>query len=155
MDRIGREIERELGRFAGQPSGQLAAIVEGWSAAVGETIAVNAWPARVARDGTLQVHTSSSTWAFELGQLSTDVLGRLREKLGESAPKAIRFAPGHLPEAAPEPGAQTAAKVPAPGPKETARAAELAAAIEDEELREKVARAAALSLANAASAGGF
>ena len=45
-------------------------------------VAANAWPARIARDGTLHVNTSSSAWAFELGQLAPTILERLSEKLG-------------------------------------------------------------------------
>ena len=75
-------------------------IVAAWPAAVGEEVVRNAWPARIARDGTLHVHTSSSVWAFELGQLAPRILERLAAELGEHAPTALRFAPGHLPEAA-------------------------------------------------------
>ena len=35
-------------------------------------IAANAWPARIARDGTLHVATSSSAWAFELTPEATN-----------------------------------------------------------------------------------
>ena len=72
-------------------------LLEAWPGAVGEMVAANAWPARIARDGTLHVNTSSSTWAFELAQLAPTIAERLRQELGESAPKALRFAVGHLP----------------------------------------------------------
>ena len=75
-------------------------VLAAWPEAVGPMVAANAWPARIARDGTLHVNTSSSAWAFELGQLAPEILERLSEKLGESAPKALRFAVGHLPEPA-------------------------------------------------------
>ena len=68
MERIGEDVERQLGRFDG--GGAMPRIVAAWPAAVGDEVARNAWPARVARDGTLHVHTSSSVWAFELGQLA-------------------------------------------------------------------------------------
>src|SRR3712207_8602350 len=42
--------------------------------------------ARVARDGTVHVHTSSSAWAFELTQLE----GRVREALADAAPPRDR-----------------------------------------------------------------
>ncbi len=155
IDRLGPEIERELARFADRPPAQLAAIVAAWPSAVGETIAANAWPARLSRDGTLHVHASSSTWAFELGQLSSELLARLREHAAESAPKAIRFALGHLPEGAVEAADEPKREVPAPGPQEVARAAELSAGIDDEDLRKTVAKAAALSLARGAADRGF
>ena len=66
MDRLGDEVRQELGRFG--PQGDIGRVVEAWPAAVGATIARNAWPARIARDGTLHVATRDSVWAFELGQ---------------------------------------------------------------------------------------
>jgi hypothetical protein len=144
---IGGEVERELGRFG--PAGAMAEIVRAWPDAVGESIARNAWPARVSRDGTLHVNTSSSAWAFELELLGADVLERLRNVLGNDAPGGLRFAPGRLPEpatATPEEGAATAVQ---PSAEDRRRADELAAPIEDENLRELVAKAAAASLAKA------
>ena len=99
MDRVGDDVTRELSRFGAAPG--LAPIVEAWPAAVGEDLARNAWPARLGRDGTLLVHTRSSAWAFELGQLES----RIRDALGTVAPRRLRFAVGLLPE--PSPGAST------------------------------------------------
>ena len=73
-------------------------LVAAWPDAVGETVAANAWPARLARDGTLHVHAASSTWAFELQQLETEIAGRLREAVPEATPARLRFAAGPLPE---------------------------------------------------------
>jgi hypothetical protein len=148
MDRLDPELRRQLGRL-GTPDGDIAALVAAWPAAVGETIARNAWPARLARDGTLHVSTSSATWAFELGRLA----GELRERLGPLAPPAFRFAPGPLPAAGePAPGDPSVpVRPPEPTVEERASAATLAAGIEDAELRELVARAAAASLAKARS----
>ena len=146
MERLGDEVGRQLGRFG--PQGTIADIVVAWPEAVGEAIARNAWPARMARDGTLHVSTSSSTWAFELAHLAPQLLARLRELLHESAPKALKFLPGPIPDS-PAQGGGT--PVPTSGrdptPEERARAAEMSAEIEDEELRKLVARAAAASLA--------
>jgi len=148
MDRIGSEVRRELGRFG--TAGAMTDVVAAWPRAVGETVAANAWPARVARDGTLHVNAASSTWAFELQQLEAEISGRLREALGDAAPPRLRFAPGPLPEAAPESGETT--RRPAPEPTlEHARAAhELAAGIASENLRKTVEKAARMSLASAA-----
>ena len=112
-----------------------------------EQLARNAWPARVARDGTLHVHTSSSAWAFELGQLEA----RIKAALGELAPQGFRFAVGPLPEP-PAATAEEAARTPVePSPEHRLRGDELAAEIVDENLRKVVAKAAALSLAKADS----
>jgi predicted nucleic acid-binding Zn ribbon protein len=146
-DPISEAIQQELSRFG--PESGLGEIVEAWPAAVGPAIAANAWPARVARDGTLHVAASSSAWAFELTQLSSSVLARLRERLGESCPSALRFAVGPLPEAGPAPETSEKRTVPKPNAAHEAEAERIAAAIEDPALREAVAKAAAASLAAA------
>ena len=153
MERLERQLRAELGRF-GPPEGDQAATIAAWPAAVGATLARNAWPARLQRDGTLLVHTVSSTWAFELGRMAADVLERLRVELGEAAPPALRFAPGPVPEAEARPAAERAPTPPSVAPDDRAEAARLAAAVDDEELRALVARAAAASLARARAEGG-
>ena len=145
MERLAGDVDRELARFV--PEAAVGRIVDAWPAAVGDTIARNAWPARFARDGTLHVHTSSSAWAFELTQLAPRVL----EALGDDAPPKLRFAPGPLPEppSTPAPAEPRDSAPVLAEHVEEARA--LVAEIGDEELREKVQRAAALSLARAAA----
>jgi hypothetical protein len=134
--------------------GALAAIVEAWPAAVGDAISRASWPQRIGRDGTLHVATTSAAWAFELGLLADDILSRLREAIPAAAPAALAFAAGPVPAPPAEVPAQTTA-----GPvvdAETRRLAnELTAAMDDAELRETIARAAAASLARTASGGGF
>ena len=152
MDRLSHEVARELSRVGGGPSGGMPRIVETWVDAVGRTIARNAWPARIARDGTLHVATSSSSWAFELQHLEADILRRLRATAAAAAPEKIRFAVGKLPELGLEDRDEDREqRVPRPGPEEIERAAELTAVIDDDELRNLVAKAAAQSLASAAS----
>jgi predicted nucleic acid-binding Zn ribbon protein len=149
MERLGNSLHDELGRLG--PEGGMADLLAAWPDAVGSMVAANAWPARISRDGTLHVNTSSSAWAFELGQLAPTILDRLREKLGESAPRALRFAVGHLPEPSSEELQQGRADVPEPSAEARKRAAELSAGIDDEELRNRVQRAVALGLATARS----
>ena len=146
-DRIGSAVKRELARFG--PSGNLGEIVGAWPNAVGPAIAANAWPARVARDGTLHVATASSPWAFELTQLADEVLARLREQLGDACPSALRFAVGPLPEAGPEDETVQKRTVPTPTAEHGEIAGRLAAPIEDPRLRTAVAKAIAASLAAA------
>jgi hypothetical protein len=150
MDRIDTQIRSELRRF-GPADGDITAIVRVWPTAVGPTVARNAWPARLARDGTLHVHTASSTWAFELGKLAPAILDRLRAELRASPPPALRFVPGPIPEPVAEAPDQEVAGRPEIGAEHRAEAARIAAGIEDEELREYVARAAAASLAGTAA----
>jgi hypothetical protein len=111
-------------------------LIEAWPEAVGPAIARNAWPARIARDGTVHVNTADSVWAFELGQRAAEIAERL------GVPK-LRFAPGPLPEPDPEPSDPP----PAPTVEEDTRAAAIASSIEDEKLRESVQKAVRLSLA--------
>ena len=149
MERLGDSLAQELGRFGS--AGTMPAIVAAWPAAVGADVARNSWPARVARDGVLHVHTSSSAWAFELTQLAAVVLEQLGDALGEDVPRGLRFAPGHLPEP-PEPfDEQPAPPVCEPSQETVLEAQQLASGISDEELRGRVARAAALSLERARS----
>jgi hypothetical protein len=149
IERIGRTLEHELGRFG--PAAGMAELVRAWPGAVGEQIARNAWPARFARDGTLHVATSSSAWAFELAQLESSLLERLREALGKVAPPKLRFAPGPLPESEPDRSAEAAKAPLRPSPEHRAEAERLAAGISDTELRKLVAKAASASLARAVS----
>jgi hypothetical protein len=142
---IGDDVGRELKRFG--PSGAMAEIVRAWPEAVGDAIARNAWPARVARDGTLHVATSSATWAFELGLLAAEILSRLGATLGDDAPTGLRFAPGKLPEPSSPASSDERPAAPTPSPAQRREAERLAAAIDDENLRKVVAKAAAASLA--------
>jgi hypothetical protein len=144
---IGDEVKRELARFG--PAEGMTEIVRAWPAAVGEQIALNAWPARLARDGKLHVATSSSAWAFELAQLESKLLDRLSESLGEHVPTGLRFAPGKLPELPSQGGPTSPRSVGKPTQSDLETAAELAAGIDDESLRKIVAKAAAASLARA------
>jgi hypothetical protein len=134
LQRIGDDLKRELARFG--PQAGMPELVDRWPAAVGETIARFAWPARIARDGTLHVHTADSTWAFELGHRSAEIAQRV-------GVAKIRFAPGPLPE----PSQERLETAVVPTAEDDARAAEIAAPIDDENLRESVQKAVRLSLA--------
>jgi hypothetical protein len=115
----------------------MAELVELWPEAVGEAIARNAWPARIARDGTVHINTADSVWAFELGQKAAEIAGKL-------GVEKVRFAAGPLPEADEE------AAVPNPietSPEDEERARAIASTITDEKLRESVQKAVSLSLA--------
>jgi hypothetical protein len=148
MDRIGGAVRRELDRFGN--AGAMADFVRAWPEAVGETVARNAWPARLARDGTLHVNASSSAWAFELQQLESEIAGRLREVLGEAAPSRLRFVPGRLPEAPAPPEERRARPLPEATLEQAREARDWAAEIESEDLRKSVEKAARASLQRAA-----
>jgi hypothetical protein len=148
MERLGGEVKRELARHGS--AGPMTELVAAWPEAVGETVAANAWPARLARDGTLHVHAASSTWAFELQQLEGEIVGRLREAVPEDAPARLRFVAGPLPELPAPESEHVRRPLPEPTREQAREAHELAAAIASEDLRKSVEKAARLSLASAA-----
>jgi hypothetical protein len=149
LEPLGEDVRRELGRLG--PAGAIADVVAAWPDAVGPGIAANAWPARISRDGTLHVATKSSTWAFELTQMSGTIQERLAAALETSAPASLRFAPGRLPELGGKDVKDSKRTVPPPSPQALAVGKEIAAGIADPALREAVARAAAASLEAAAA----
>lgn len=137
MERLSSEVRTELSRFG--PQAGLGEVLALWPSAVGEAIARNAWPARIARDGTVHINTSDSVWAFELGHQAPEIAARL-------GVEKLRFAPGPLPEHADE---AAAAEVARPTPAQEAQAAAIASSIEDETLRRSVQKAVSFSLASA------
>jgi len=155
MERIGREVERELARGGSRDAIPLAALTASWPEVVGDAIARQAWPLRIARDGTLHVATTSATWANELGFLADEIVERLGARLGSDAPTRVRCAVGPVPESAasePEPSVLPPPEVPAEIGVEADSAA---SAIDDLELRQLVARAARASLLKARSGRDF
>jgi hypothetical protein len=135
MEPLGPDIRSELARHG--PQAGMAELVERWPAAVGAGIARKAWPARIARDGTVHINTADSVWAFELGQKASEIAG----KLGVDR---LRFAAGPLPEADEEAPVSTPLQT---TPEDEERARAIASTIEDEKLRESVQKAVSLSLA--------
>jgi hypothetical protein len=153
MERIGDAVERELTRTGNRDGVPLAAVTAAWPGVVGETVARRAWPLRIGRDGTLHVATESATWAHELALLSGEILERLLARLGSEAPSGLRFAVGPVPEpttASVRPSEPVLTPQEAP-PEIDSEARSAAAAVEDPELRELVARAARASLLKARS----
>ncbi len=131
----------------------LAEITRAWSEAVGAAVAREAWPLRVARDGTLHVATTSSTWAFELDRLSPEIEERLRALLGAATPNKLRFRVGPVPEPGEpsRPPSGVSAEEARPTSEAAAEAASLASEVEDPELRALIARAAGASLSRGSS----
>jgi hypothetical protein len=163
MERIGRDVERTLHTVGGGAVLALAEITSAWPGAVGEAIARNAWPFRLARDGTLQVATVSATWAFELDRMSVEISERLagaleEQGLGEHMPTALRFRVGPVPEPGATPPEDVTSDIKNAAEDDAgtlSEASAVAAAIEDPELRELVARAARASLSKPPSSRRF
>jgi hypothetical protein len=139
MDPLGPDIRSELARYG--PQAGMAELVERWPEVVGAAIARNAWPARIARDGTVHINTADSVWAFELGQKAAEIAGKL-------GVEKLRFTAGPLPEADEE--AAVAAPVETT-PEDEERARAIASSISDQNLRESVQKAVSLSLARGRS----
>jgi predicted nucleic acid-binding Zn ribbon protein len=72
------------------PRTRLAAAQAIWAETVGERVAAVAEPVSE-RDGALLVSCSDPVWAQELDLMQEQLLDRLRERLGEQAPQALRF----------------------------------------------------------------
>jgi predicted nucleic acid-binding Zn ribbon protein len=72
------------------PKTRLAAVQAAWADAVGDAVAEVAEPVSD-RDGTVVVSCVDSVWAQELDLMQEQLLGRLRELLGEQAPESLRF----------------------------------------------------------------
>jgi predicted nucleic acid-binding Zn ribbon protein len=84
----GTALRAALGRAA--PKTPLAALQAIWAEAVGERIAAVARPVSE-RGGEVTIDCSDSVWAQELDLMRGQLLERLRERLGERAPRSLRF----------------------------------------------------------------
>jgi len=72
------------------PKTPLASAQAAWAEVVGERIAAVAEPVSE-RDGALVIECSDPVWAQELDLMQDDLLARLRERIGATAPASLRF----------------------------------------------------------------
>ncbi|HKB50939.1 MAG TPA: DUF721 domain-containing protein [Solirubrobacterales bacterium] len=72
------------------PKTQLAAVQSVWEEVVGERMAAAARPVSE-RAGTVTIACSDPVWAQELDLMQERLLRGLRERLGDAAPKSLRF----------------------------------------------------------------
>ncbi|HEY7950759.1 MAG TPA: DUF721 domain-containing protein [Solirubrobacterales bacterium] len=72
------------------PKTPLAALQVAWAETVGEQIAAVTSPVSE-RAGEAVVSCSDSVWAQELDLMQGQLLERLEERLGERAPRSLRF----------------------------------------------------------------
>ena len=75
------------------PRTPLAAVQAAWPQAVGERVAAVSRPVSEV-SGAVLVECEDSVWAEELNLMQGQLLARLREALGDSAPQALRFRTG-------------------------------------------------------------
>ena len=76
-----------------EPDTPLGAVQGVWAEAVGEEIGRHARPV-AEREGVVTVACDAATWAQELDLLQSELLERLRERLGEGAVERLRFVVG-------------------------------------------------------------
>lgn len=84
----GDAFQAALQRAA--PKTPLAAVQAAWAKTVGEYLAAVATPVS-ARDGTVTVECADAVTAQELEMMQDTLLKRLREEVGEQAPRGLRF----------------------------------------------------------------
>jgi predicted nucleic acid-binding Zn ribbon protein len=84
----GTALRAALGQAA--PKTPLAGLQAAWAEVVGERIAAVASPVSE-RAGEVTVSCSDSVWAQELDLMQGQLIERLQDKLGERAPKSLRF----------------------------------------------------------------
>ncbi|HSC20132.1 MAG TPA: DUF721 domain-containing protein [Solirubrobacterales bacterium] len=72
------------------PKTPLGAVQAAWESAVGKQLAAVATPVSE-RDGTLTIECADAVWTQELDLMQETLLQRLRDEVGEQAPRALRF----------------------------------------------------------------
>jgi len=77
-----------LGRAA--PKTPLAGLQLAWAEVVGEQIAAVSRPVSE-RSGEATIACVDSVWAQELDLMQAELIERLRSRLGEAAPRALKF----------------------------------------------------------------
>ena len=77
-----------LGKAA--PKTRLAAVQSVWEEVVGERVAAAARPVSE-RDGVVAVACSDPVWAQELDLMQEELQRGLKDRLGDDAPRSLRF----------------------------------------------------------------
>jgi predicted nucleic acid-binding Zn ribbon protein len=72
------------------PKTRLAAVQSVWGEVVGERVAAAARPVSE-RDGTVTIACSDPVWVQELDLMQEQLQKGLRDRLGEEAPRSLRF----------------------------------------------------------------
>ncbi len=75
---------------AAAPKTPLASLQAAWPEAVGERVAAVTRPVSE-RGGEATIACADPVWAEELTLMAEQLLDRLRERMGEAAPSALRF----------------------------------------------------------------
>lgn len=144
---IGDLLGRATRRLARGSDSVLTSVRAAWPEASGPGTVNHAYPIRRSRAGVVTVACTDAVWAQELDMRTDELLDRLGRILGDpDAVAGLRFvvADHAIPE--PDPGPRPARDLPPPAPDSMAAAEAMVTGIDDPELRDLVARAAARSI---------
>jgi len=84
----GDAFRAALSRAA--PKTPLAALQSVWGEVAGERVAAVAQPVSE-REGTVMIECADPVWVEELDLMQRQLLDALRKRLGDAAPKSLRF----------------------------------------------------------------
>lgn len=152
---IGDLVGRATRRLAHGSDSVLTAVRAAWVEASGPGTVNHAYPIRRSRVGVVTVACADAVWAQELSLRDDELLGRLADLLGDPhAVAGLRFVVADHALPTPAPTAPDRGPMPDPPPAAQALGRRAAEAIEDPQLRDLVARAAARSIDRAQGADG-
>jgi predicted nucleic acid-binding Zn ribbon protein len=89
-ERIGGALDKIARRFGAPSANALAGLFQRWEEMVGPGIAAHATPVSMSR-GLLRVEVDSNAWATQLKYMTTELVARCCEELGEGAVKKIEI----------------------------------------------------------------
>ncbi len=152
---VGDLLGRATRRLAHGSDSVLTAVRAAWVEASGPGTVNHAYPIRRSRVGVVTVACADAVWAQELNLQSDELMGRLAALLDNpDAVAGLRFVVADHALPTPAPTAPRRGPVPDPAPAAEALGRQAAEVIEDLELRDLVARAAARSIDRAQGSGG-
>jgi len=138
------EFSRKLAKnHLGKRGFAEASLVTNWAEIVGTAQALGSMPLKIAfpreerTGGVLHVRVSTGGLATEFQYRKELIVARVNSHFGYGAVADLRITQGHVPPRAPKPAAQTAPVLP---PDQELSLQERLAVVEDEEIREALAR---------------
>ncbi len=87
-ERLGASVDRVARRFGAPSASALSGLFQRWDELVGPSIAAHARPVAL-KNGHLRVEVDSNTWATQLRFMTTDLVARCCDELGEGAVRQI------------------------------------------------------------------
>ena len=132
---ISSQVNRRFGRLGGG----FGAVIAAWERVVGHQIARHAMPTSL-REGVLRVRCDDATWASEIMHMGPTIARRLQDELGQQAPRQVKAYTGRVGSV---PASAETVVDPLPQLDEATgeRLAQMAARIDDPQLRARVLRA--------------